>query len=181
MAPRRADTITSDQEAVMLAKGFTSHHRPADADFYHYTSHDGTKGTTYPVHVSIKNPLVVKNKFKLKELLGDKVSYDEYGYPDDAQMQAAVRARGHDGIIIENPAGYPDIKHYVAFEPTQIKSAIANSGKFDPKNPSILHQGKKTKLTPHDADFDKLMGEILGGEITADHSKAFEKRSRSGY
>jgi hypothetical protein len=33
----------------------------------------------------------------------------------------------------------------------------------------------KDKLTPHDSDFDKLMGEILGGEITQDHSKAFAK------
>lgn len=32
--------------------------------------------------------------------------------------------------------------HYIAFKPNQIKSAIGNSGAFDPTNPSILAQGK---------------------------------------
>lgn len=36
---------------------------------------------------------------------------------------------------------------YIAFHPEQIKSAIGNTGVFDPKNKSILAQGKKGSIT----------------------------------
>jgi hypothetical protein len=56
----------------------------------------------------------------------------------------AAKAGGHDGVIIRNvidtAAGQSQRPHdvYVAFRPEQIKSAIGNSGTFDPSNPSIL-------------------------------------------
>jgi DNA repair protein RadC/GNAT superfamily N-acetyltransferase len=42
------------------------------------------------------------------------------------------------GLVVPGMGGVAGAKHYMPFEPTQIKSAIANTGKFDPKNPSIL-------------------------------------------
>lgn len=84
-----------------------------------------------------------------------KVFKGEMEYPDDFastdDIARYARSQGYDGVIIKNvvdhgPAGrfstdkaYNPSNIYVAFEPTQIKSAISNKGTFDPKNPSILH------------------------------------------
>ncbi|MBK9496982.1 MAG: hypothetical protein IPO08_21225 [Xanthomonadales bacterium] len=46
----------------------------------------------------------------------------------------ALAEAGHDGII----GAYPDgSREYVAFRPEQIKSATANSGRFDPQTASL--------------------------------------------
>ncbi|MFZ2541637.1 MAG: hypothetical protein WAW75_07670, partial [Gallionella sp.] len=83
-----------------------------------------------PVYLSLKNPLVV-------DMTGRKdVSFD--------RLIAQARRGGHDGIIANNandtaypqPFAFNDV--YIAFEPTQIKSAIGNRGTFDPNNPNIL-------------------------------------------
>lgn len=64
----------------------------------------------------------------------------------------SARSGGHDGIVFRNLIDNADwgsstaADHWVAFEPTQIKSATGNSGAFDPKNPSILKEAPSQKL-----------------------------------
>lgn len=82
-----------------------------------------------------------------KEIFGEQVF--EQGFSTNTLARWA-RTKGYDGIVIKNvvdmgPAGRFQTEKsaipsniYVAFEPTQIKSAISNKGTFDPKNPSIL-------------------------------------------
>jgi hypothetical protein len=48
----------------------------------------------------------------------------------------------YDGVVMDLGNGE---KHYVAWFPTQIKSAIGNNGNFDPNNPNILKQGLNTE------------------------------------
>jgi hypothetical protein len=86
---------------------------------------------------------------------GELVYDDDYASTDDLARWA--RAQGYDGIIIKNvmdhgPSGrfatdnkVSDI--YVAFEPTQIKSAIGNAGGFDPADPNILNQTGQARAT----------------------------------
>jgi hypothetical protein len=82
-----------------------------------------------------------------KELFGETVF--EKGFSTN-EIARWARGKGYDGVIFKNvvdhgPAARFSTKEsekpsniYVAFEPTQIKSAIANKGTFDPKDPSIL-------------------------------------------
>jgi len=56
-----------------------------------------------------------------------------------------------DGLVLRNiddsmTAGGEPATHYVAFEPTQIKSAVGNRGTFDPNDPSILNQGPRGQI-----------------------------------
>ncbi|MHB1097942.1 MAG: PLxRFG domain-containing protein [Burkholderiales bacterium] len=82
---------------------------------------------TMAVYLSLQNPKVYDagGKTPAEFSLSDKIE--------------AAKAAGHDGVIFQNiidpvlPA-----THYVAFEPTQIKSAVGNSGRFDPADPNIL-------------------------------------------
>jgi len=78
----------------------------------------------------------------------DPLVYDFEGGSWDESRQAQIikdaKENGHDGVIFKNiqdggwfgGVGIDDV--YVAFEPTQIKSATGNKGNFDPSNPNIL-------------------------------------------
>lgn len=93
---------------------------------------------TVPVFLSIKNP----------------AEFDAGGKPFmDIQDQLgkfikAAKRNGNDGLIIKNlddSAAFNGrvADHYAIFEPEQIKSAISNTGAFDPNNPNILNQSSK--------------------------------------
>ena len=64
--------------------------------------------------------------------------------PDAGSDWTAVvkkaKAKGHDGISYINKFEDKGSTSYVVFTPEQIKSALGNSGAFDPANPSILEQ-----------------------------------------
>lgn len=55
----------------------------------------------------------------------------EFGRANRAKLEAA----GHDGAVRRNAAG--EVVEIVAFRPEQIKSAIGNTGSFDPTNADI--------------------------------------------
>lgn len=83
-----------------------------------------------PVYVSLQNPLRVDAKGE-----------NAQGFDISGAIKQAVRSR-RDGVIIDNlddAAGLVDrpSMHVIAFEPTQIKSAIGNRGTFDPANADI--------------------------------------------
>lgn len=85
---------------------------------------DITGANVIPVYLSLQNPLI-------ETLSGDPdVYWDEHG----ATFAATARANGNDGVIIHGESGQ---SLYVAFKPTQIKSAIGNRGTFEASNPDI--------------------------------------------
>jgi GGDEF domain-containing protein len=73
-----------------------------------------------PVYLSIKNPA------------GD-VELDRIENLTDKEIGESLRKDGYDGVISESRS------IYVAFHPSQIKSAIGNRGTFDEADPNILH------------------------------------------
>lgn len=106
-----------------------------------------------PAYLSIKNPA------DLTKAIGetDRRLIDEKGYSekwlrmteawemfDEDQGEQFVKDLqdlGYDGAIIEEPAVEGERKKgvaWVAFKPTQIKSATSNLGTFDPNNTNIL-------------------------------------------
>ena len=72
-------------------------------------------GHIMPVYLTIKNPAPITsaNRINIEKL----------------------KAQGYDGLIGYNPAG--EARTFVAFDPTQIKSATGNDGNFNPANPDI--------------------------------------------
>ena len=83
-----------------------------------------------PVYASIKNPLVLNSPHDWWDIIP--------GETDKAKT-AWAKSQGYDGIKYphsqptENQTGMA----WVAFEPTQIKSAIGNRGTYDTTNPDI--------------------------------------------
>ncbi|QLI49470.1 hypothetical protein vBPaeMUSP25_31 [Pseudomonas phage vB_PaeM_USP_25] len=68
----------------------------------------------YAVYLSLQNPFVTSGNVT-------------------AERRAELETQGHDGVIYD----FGSWKEYVAFRPEQIKSAIGNSGDFDPANRDI--------------------------------------------
>jgi len=98
---------------------------------------DGVRGANVlPVYLAIKNPKRV-------------------AFINTMEIEAA-KAEGHDGLIAENRG------HLVAFEPTQIKSAIGNRGTFDPSDADIRRSTGRTFTgadwdSPSASKFDDLV------------------------
>jgi hypothetical protein len=64
------------------------------------------------------------------------------------EVMESLRAEGFDAVrYIDASPMTGDSESLVVFDSTQIKSAIGNSGEFDPGNPSILHQSSNTNQT----------------------------------
>lgn len=77
-----------------------------------------------PVYLSIKNPWTIIR-------YGDEVPYSQ----QKDQSKEALKREGYDGIYRAEDGVW------IAFDPTQIKSAIGNNGAFNPNDPNILKQG----------------------------------------
>jgi len=102
----------------------------------------------YSVYLKIENPLVVN--WNGKEWYQGESEFEK---TDDAAKFA--KANGYDGVILREvkDPGSDNYSHvvadiYVAFEPTQIKSATGNQGTFDPNDPSILKQDARGYYDP---------------------------------
>jgi hypothetical protein len=75
-------------------------------------------GVVYPLYVTIKNPAQVDDR----NIIRNSVTVE------------SLKAQGHDGAFLTQSGVW------VAFEPAQIKSAIANAGQFSATDPNILRQ-----------------------------------------
>lgn len=102
-----------------------------------------TYGSPSPTFLSIQNPLTADAQGRDWQE-GFYVN-GELTYRNEFVDEA--RATGHDGVVIRNTmdygnatksGAYPAHDVFIAFRPTQIKSATANNGNFDPSKPSIL-------------------------------------------
>lgn len=85
-----------------------------------------------PLQLSEHTPLSLVNYFLSRE-------YNNFlpRNVDSLVLQAAIKEAGHDGVIGEPSDFLHSGKEYVAYEPTQIKSATDNRGTFDGENPDI--------------------------------------------
>lgn len=91
--------------------------------------------TTYPVYLSIQNPVTLRMPVQQSDLV-------------------KAQESGHDGAILKSPSG----DEYVAFYPEQIKSAIGNNGNFDAHNADIL-QATRQASNEDLAALNRMRGE----------------------
>ncbi|MDO8586738.1 MAG: hypothetical protein Q7T82_06815, partial [Armatimonadota bacterium] len=108
----------------------------------------GSKGAVYPVFLSIRNPWMVTfdeflkrgqqlSKWKPKSKSGPYTVRTPEGRWIAAPLRAWLKEQGYDGIQFTGKVDTAGQKVWLALEPEQIKSAIGNTGAFDPSNPDI--------------------------------------------
>ncbi|MCR5177015.1 MAG: hypothetical protein K6C05_09230, partial [Anaerovibrio sp.] len=116
------------------------------SDYAEAMAEERNGNTIYDVFLNIKNPLILElpeNRFSDPN--------SEKPYIKQAKEQE------NDGVAFKNNSSdgfYHDV-FYVAFEPTQIKSATDNNGNYDANDPNIYHQ-------------------VDGGSFSAENSEAAE-------
>lgn len=82
---------------------------------------------------------------------------------DSTAFRAALADKKYDGVILLNTKDEGNV--YIPKEPTQIKSAIGNSGEFDSKNPDILlRKGSRAPVQPLPPN------QVMAGRPVADQS-----------
>ena len=104
---------------------------------------DGKEGdNTMLVHLSVQNPMEYEG---FEDLQSDRNSYSSV-----EKFKQSLIDKGHDGVVVRNSMtdGNVDRDDWVAFYPTQIKSAIGNIGTFDPTNPDIRYSLREAPDTP---------------------------------
>ena len=70
--------------------------------------------------------------------LDRRISKGEWKALETLDVRDAIKAAGYDGMIVyESLDGEIPQKNYAVFSPPQIKSAIGNTGDFNPNNPDI--------------------------------------------
>lgn len=142
-----------------------------------------SNSSIFPAYLTIKNPLRLTDKGFFSPVnivpqlhaLGILPEYAHgtqfFGDNGQRALQRAIEKAGYDGIVYSNShEGTGD--SYIAFHPEQIKSAIGNTGAFDPKNPDIRY----SKHTPEDDQSDHGNG-VLSEEALA---KVMEKPRAPG-
>jgi hypothetical protein len=121
--------------------------RPSVSDINNDVPTEGAN--VRPVHLALQNPAVFKSQEEWR-------SFNR----TNKNPREALEGRGHDGVEIRGVKYGPKTERwYIAFSPTQIKSAIGNRGTFSPDDPSILGQ-PAYHGSPY--KFDKFTTEKIG-------------------
>jgi hypothetical protein len=76
---------------------------------------EGKPSQVMPVYSSVQNPYEISGTQNI---------------PLAGIDREKLKALGHDGVLFRNDAG--KVQEVVAFDPTQVKSAIGNRGTYDP-------------------------------------------------
>lgn len=99
-----------------------------------YANNAGDNPSVIPVFLSIKTPIDIDSGGWYSAI----ASVDTQR--NDIQRWIEIGYEEGDGVIAEDKSLENTDRLYVAFEPTQIKSAISNNGEFDSSNPDIRMQ-----------------------------------------
>lgn len=166
------DTYGSNYGLMGMGAYFTDN--PEVASSYTTKGKGGTP-TVYPVFLSIKNPLDMDAEADADAWTSQFDDIDQYHdggttneswyraaeelltdqqmplYEGAEIMQDGIRAMGFDGIthIGGGRIKSDGVKHrvFIAFEPTQIKSATGNDGNYDTNNPGIIFSINPSPIT----------------------------------
>jgi hypothetical protein len=85
-------------------------------------------GAVIPAYLSLKNPKIIGEK-----------DFDAFNV--NGKVVDEMKAQGYDGIIQRKEVGNSKFgSQFIAFHPTQIKSAIGNKGTWSKTDPSIVNE-----------------------------------------
>lgn len=145
-----------------------------------------------PVYLRITNPLRVEdNEASDEAALLNAIARGAYPKLDLATARregayAAARKAGYDGLVYRNGMEDKGKLSWVIFDPAQAKSAISNTGRYDPSNPSIMENAPR-RLGPSITDAVRAEAEAQGFDTrqvwyhgTDRRFKAFRTRGNHG-
>ena len=121
-------------------------------------------GNVVPAYLSIHNPLEFDGYDHLLEVVQDDFHEDQDAF------RKFVESEGHDGLVIRNSMSDGDVDRddWVAFHPTQIKSAVGNSGAYDVANPDMAAalKGRPLGAAPGNQHLDSFLNKIGSDKVS---------------
>lgn len=114
---------------------------PQIANEYARMKHGNGNKNVVPLYAAVRNPFVASLDIKHALMSKSQGAIDKF--TDD------LKSKGHDGVVLEYPDGTVEM---VAFEPTQVKSALSNTGEFSPTNPDIRYSRTTPKQAQHETE-----------------------------
>ena len=110
-----------------------------------------TGARTIPAYLDMKSPLYLDRNTRLDDLAEEtgvnynwlqnrRTWWELLDGEDGKGFVEGLKKAGYDGIVFDEDPIRPGVKvgtTYAVFQPTQIKSATGNSGRFNPQNPNI--------------------------------------------
>ena len=95
------------------------------------------KGQVHSTYLSMQSPLRLESGDVPADVIPglQEVLYETKAQDEQQVIQQAIKDAGYDGIIEIGEEGVSN--EYVVFDPTQVKSATANVGTYDPGDPDI--------------------------------------------
>jgi N12 class adenine-specific DNA methylase len=109
-----------------LGRGVYGASDPSDATYYAGAKRGPGGSQVMPLYFAVRNPFVITVARKQQLRRATQAQVDAF--------TSQLKARGHDGAVHYLEDGSVEM---VAFEPTQVKSAIGNTGAFSSTDPDI--------------------------------------------
>jgi len=149
-------TISSDIGAFRSnrARGQIAGHFAFEPDFasdfalsghWNVIPEEGINPSVYPVYLNVKKVFDVRDPKARSEMtrLGEPTNrgYD-WTVLERPEFVRELRSKGYDGYLDFEAGDRMPPTGIAVFNPTQIKSAIGNTGEFDPNNPDIRYTPK---------------------------------------
>ena len=149
-------TISSDIGAFRSnrARGQIAGHFAFEPDFasdfaisghWNVIPEEGVNPSVYPVYLNVKKVFDVRDPKARSEMtrLGEPTNrgYD-WTVLERPEFVRELRSKGYDGYLDFEAGDRKPPTGIAVFNPTQIKSAIGNTGEFDPNNPDIRYTPK---------------------------------------
>lgn len=138
-----------------------------------------------PLYARLENPYHATSQEKQRLQLISHSRGKEAGRAASDAWTQELKARGHDGVILDWKASEVGEKNasreVVVFDPAGVKSAIGNRGTYDSSNPDVLRQGEgKAKGSAQFlADGRAIIRGFQSGDVsTAIHEPAHVFRRR---
>jgi hypothetical protein len=105
-----------------------------------------------PLYVKMERPLVIDDR-GMADWARDVFAEGSREFPllMPEKWVKEVKDAGYDGIIWKSPYSHPDSKidhEYIVFDANQVKSAIGNTGEFNPENPDIAFSKQTVEAAP---------------------------------
>jgi hypothetical protein len=139
------------------------------ADPSYTDTYSGDSGSVVPTYISLKKP------YKMDMFREGITLADERGIAVDEKVTPFIenlKSKGHDGIEIWMG---DKLKEYMVFSPTQIKSAISNTGEFSQTDPRIKYSLGASE--PWYSTLGRAAGELKQQKGSPDQMLAMLKKS----
>ena len=107
------------------------------SEYADISARGGDSATVYPLYLSIQNPASRKDYLRTRKIAEEQSNRESRWADHDARHRQLLIDEGFDGVYLQGVTKDPKDDVYIAFKPTQVKSATGNTGAYDPTNPNI--------------------------------------------